>query len=123
MTVPTSRSADQSVGALLRELAEGSSELLRKEWQLARLELAGLAKQMGIGTSEVAIGGVCFAMGGVGVLVGAVLALADPWVHQHVTLALTVGVVVLVAIALWLATSGIKTLASTSFAGKRVTED
>lgn len=122
MLQPTSGSTEPSVGALLRDLADGSAQLLRQEWQLARLELYQLAKEIGGGTTKVAIAGVCFALGGASLLAGAALAFADPWVRSHAAIVIGAGAVLLGAVAVWLSKSGIRTLIEADFAGESQTK-
>jgi hypothetical protein len=119
MLQPASGSTERSVGALLRDLADGSAQLLRQEWQLARLELYQLAKEIGRGTAAVAIAGVCFALGGASLLAGAALAFADPWVRSHAAIAIGAGVVALGAVVVWLIRSGIRTLVEADVAGEK----
>ena|SRR6476661_10058249 len=122
MHQPASVSTERSVGALLRDLADGSAQLLRKEWQLARLELYQLSKEIGRGTAEVAIAGVCFALGGASLLAGLALAIADPWIRSHVAVAIGLGVVLLLVVVVWLIKMGIRTVVEADFAGEQHTE-
>ena len=122
MLEPTSGSAERSVGALLRDLADESAQLLRQEWRLARLELHQLGKEIGRGTAEIAISAVLFALGGASLLAGAALALGDPWVRSHAAVVIAVGVVILGAVVVWLIKTGIRTLVEADFAGEKQTE-
>lgn len=85
---------DPTLGALVTQLSEQSSQLIRDELRLAQAELSAKAKHAGIGLG--AFGGAgLLALYGVGILLAAaVLGLAtalDAWLA-----ALIVGVVVLV---------------------------
>jgi uncharacterized membrane protein YqjE len=66
-------------GELLRDLAHGSTELLRAEVKLARLELTEIAKNVGSGTVQVAIGGVLLLLGALSLAAGVVLVAGDQW--------------------------------------------
>ncbi len=120
--LPSSQREERSLGALLQELVEGSSRLLRQEWRLATLQLRELGLQLGRGTAEVAIAGVCFALGGAAILTGAVLALAEPWVRLHVAIAIASGIVLLLALVLWLVKRGTGSLMKADFADDNDTE-
>lgn len=122
MFEPVSGSSDRTVGTLLRELAEGSAQLLKQEWSLAKLELRDLGLEIGRGTAEVALSGVCIALGSVSVLTGAALALADPWVRLHSTIVLALGVVLLLGTVAWLAKASMRTLIQADFDGEQQTE-
>ena len=43
----------RGLGALLKDLVEGSGELVRQEVRLARVEATGLARAVGVGTGAV----------------------------------------------------------------------
>ena len=122
MHEPVSGSPERGVGALLRDLADGSARLLRQEWHLARLELYQLGKEIGRGTVEVAIAGVLFALGGASLLGAGALALSNVWVDSHVVLVISVGVLILGVVVVWLIKSGIRTLVEADFAGEKQTE-
>lgn len=87
----TNHQADQQVGDLVKQLSEQTATLVRKEMQLAQVELQEKGKRAGIGAGLFGGAGVV-ALYGVGALVAAaVLALATavaPWLA-----ALIVGVV------------------------------
>lgn len=102
--------ANRALGALIHDLVDESRRLLQQEWKLAKLELKALGARIGTGTLEIAVGGVCLALGGMSVLVGVAIALADPWMHTHVDLAIAFGVVILISFVTWLAKAGIEAL-------------
>lgn len=122
MLAPAPGSTERSVGALLRDLADGSAQLFRQEWQLARLELYALGKDIGRGSVQIAVAGVFFALGGTALLAGAALATVDPWVRAHVAIMIGMGVVVLGLVVVWLIKSGIRTLVEADFAREQPTE-
>jgi uncharacterized membrane protein YqjE len=84
---------DQQIGDLVKQLSEQTSTLVRKELQLAQLEMTEKGKRAGIGAGLFGGAGL-IAVFGVGTLIAAaVLALAtavDPWLS-----ALIVAVVLL----------------------------
>ena len=97
----------RGLGALLRELADGSATLFRREIQLARLELTSAAAGIGNGTALVALGGVLLLLGGLSLLAGVVLLVGDQWLPADLYwLAALMVMVVTGAIALWLAKRG-----------------
>jgi uncharacterized membrane protein YqjE len=69
----------RGVGALLRDLAEGSATLVRDEVKLARLEAGSIVAGVGRGTAFVATGGVLALLGALCLLTGFVLLIGDQW--------------------------------------------
>ena len=87
--------ADQPVAALLRDLSEQTSTLVRKELELARLEMTEKGKRAGIGVGMFGGAGVVglYALGAL--IAAAILALATaitPWLAALV-IAVLCGVV------------------------------
>jgi MFS family permease len=83
--------ADQPVAALLRDLSEQTSTLVRKELELARLEMTEKGKRAGIGAGMFGGAGVIglYALGAL--IAAAILALATaitPWLAALVVAAL-----------------------------------
>ena len=72
----------RGVGTLLRDLAEGSAELVRGETRLARLELGAAAGAAGRGTAYVAVGGVLLLLGTLAFFTGLVLLIGDQWLPR-----------------------------------------
>jgi len=101
----------RGVGTLLRELAEGSAELVRGEARLARMELSAAASAAGRGTAFVAVGGVLLLLGTLAFFTGLVLLIGDQWLPRDLywvsalLFALVTG-----GIAAWLAMRGRKAL-------------
>jgi uncharacterized membrane protein YqjE len=89
----------KGVGALLRELAEGSATLVRDEVRLARLELRGILSGVGRGTAMVATGGVFALLGTLCFLTGLVLLGGDQWLRDRYWLAALIVTVIALAIA------------------------
>ena len=77
----------RGVGALLRELAEGSAGLVRNEVKLARIEVRGILSGVGLGTAMVASGGVFGLLGTLALFTGLVLLGGDQWLHDRYWLA------------------------------------
>jgi hypothetical protein len=77
----------RGLGALLKDLAEGSGELVRHEARLARLEASSLARGIGVGTASVAVGGVLALLGGLSLLAGLILLAGDQWLQDNYWLA------------------------------------
>lgn len=96
----------RGVGALLRELAEGSATLVRKELALARLELASAARSIGSGTAFVALGGVLALLGVLALIAGLILLAGDQWLRDRYWLAALIVTLISGAAAVWLAMRG-----------------
>ena len=82
MTVDHRSDGRRGLGALLRDLAEGSAELVRGEVRLARLELGTAASAAGQGTAFVAVGGVLLLLGTLATFTGLVLLIGDQWLPR-----------------------------------------
>lgn len=100
----------RGVGALLRDLAEGSANLVRNEVTLARLELAGMAKAVGRGTGMVATGGVLALLGVLSLLAGVIMLAGDQWLRDRYWLAALIVTVISAALAAWFAKRGMSLL-------------
>jgi uncharacterized membrane protein YqjE len=96
----------RSLGALVRDLGQGSADLVRNEVRLARLELAEVGKVMGKGTMQVAVGGVMALLGAMALLTGVVLLAGDEWLRDRYWLAALIVTAVLGAAAALLARHG-----------------
>jgi hypothetical protein len=95
-----------SVGELLRDLAEGSAHLVRQEATLARLEVAKILRWVGLGTAQVAIGGVLAFLGALAFFTGIILLAGDQWLRDRYWLAALLVTVVVGAVAAWMAVRG-----------------
>lgn len=82
MAVDHTTDSRRGIGALLRDLAEGSSELVRGEVRLARLELGAAAGAAGRGTAFTAVGGVLLLLGTLAFVTGLVLLIGDQWLPR-----------------------------------------
>jgi uncharacterized membrane protein YqjE len=106
----------RGVSTLLRELAEGSSSLVRQEASLAKLELAGMAKAVGRGTALVSTGGVLALLGGLALLAGVILLAGDQWLEDRYWLAALIVTVIAAALAAWFARRGMSLLSPRNLA-------
>ena len=97
----------RGVGALLRDLAEGSSSLVRQEVALAKLELAEMARAVGRGTALVSTGGVLALLGALAVLAGVIMLAGDQWLEDRYWLAALIVAVIAAALAAWFAKRGL----------------
>ena len=120
--LPLSQSDDRSLGALLHDLVEGSSRLLRQEWKLASLQLREIAGHLGSGIATMAAAGVCLALGSLTMLAGLVLAVAGGWIRSHVSLTLASGIVLVLLVVYGLVRRGISSLVKADFADENVQE-
>ena len=96
----------RSMGALLRELAEGSTTLLRQEVRLARVEFASLFRGVGMGTAFTAMGGVFALLGTLTFFTGIILLAGDQWLRDHYWLAAVLITALTGAVAYWMAKRG-----------------
>ena len=98
-------------GAILRDLAHGSADLLRNEVKLARLELAEVITSVGRGATLVSLGGVLLLLGGLSLAAGFVLLAGDQWFpSDRYWLAALVVMVVTGALVAWMLKRGLSRL-------------
>ena len=76
------RDDGKGLGTLVRELADGSAELVRGEATIARMEIADLVKGIATGAGFIAIGGVLALLGGLSLLAGVILLIGDQWLPR-----------------------------------------
>ena len=101
----------RGLGTLLRELAEGSADLVRSEVRLFRLEIGSAASSAGRGTAFVATGGVLLLLGTLATFTGVILLLGDQWLPRDLYwLAALLVALVAAGVAGWLALRGRKAL-------------
>ena len=72
----------RGLGTLVRELADGSAEIIRAEAKVARLEIGGVVKGIAPGTGFIAIGSVLALLGGLSLLAGVILLIGDQWLPR-----------------------------------------
>jgi uncharacterized membrane protein YqjE len=107
----------RGLGALLRELAEGSAQLIRGEARMARVEVSELVSGVARGTVFMATGIVLLLLGSLATLTGVVLLVGDQWLPRDLY---WVGALLLVvisgALAAWLANRGRRALSPAALA-------
>ena len=89
------------LGALLRDLAEGSSSLIRQELRLARLELTETLGAMATGATLIVSGSVFALLGGLSLLIGLILLGADQWLRDRYWLAALIVLAIAGALAVF----------------------
>lgn len=105
------------LGALLRDLAEGSASLVRGEARLAKVEVGEMVSAAGKGTALVATGGVLALLGVLSVLAGIVLLIGDQWLPADLYwVAALIVLVIAGAVAAWLAKRGMTLLSPSRLA-------
>ena len=77
---PNPSGGRRGLAALLRELTEGTAELVRHEARLIQLELGDLFAMAARGSFRVAAGSVLVLLGGLAILVGLVFLIGEPWI-------------------------------------------
>src|SRR6185295_6475091 len=82
MAVAHSADGRRGLGALLRDLAEGSAELVRGEIRLARVEFGAAAGAAARGTAFIAVGGVLLLLGTLATFTGIILLIGDQWLPR-----------------------------------------
>lgn len=82
MTVGVHQNGRRSVGALLRDLAEGGVALVRNEIRLARIETVDALNGIGRGAAIVATAAVLALLGGLALLAGLILLIGDQWLPR-----------------------------------------
>lgn len=111
------RNGRRSIGALLRDLAEGSAMLVRGEVRLARIETGAAIAGVGKGTMFVATGAVLALLGSLSVLAGVVLLIGDQWLPADLYwVAALIVLLISGAIAAWFAKRGMALLSPSQLA-------
>ena len=106
MGIHVDNGRSRPLGALLRELAEGSTSLIRQEAQLARLELTEALRGVGKGTAFIVSGGVLLLLGALAFLTGLILLGGDQWLRDRYWLAALIVFVPAGGVALWCLSRG-----------------
>lgn len=94
------------LGALLRDLAEGSASLIRQEAQLARLEVTDMLRGLATGATFIVGGGVFLLLGALALLTGLIMLGGDQWLRDRYWLAALIVLVLASGVALWFASRG-----------------
>lgn len=100
----------RSMGTLLRDLAEGSATLVKNEARLARLEVSTMLKAVGVGTAEIAVGGVLALLGVLAFFTGLVLLPGDQWMRDQYWLAALIVTLIAGGVAAFFAKQGLALL-------------
>jgi hypothetical protein len=107
MTVGVSQNGRRSVGALLRDLAQGGVDLVRNEIVLARVETVVALNGIARGSALVATATVLALLGGLALLAGLILLIGDQWLPRDLYwLGALIVAVVTGAFAAWFARRG-----------------
>ena len=110
MAVDPTNDSQRTMGALLRDLAEGSATLVRHEVRLARIEFSRVLGSVGAGTVSVASGGVLALLGALCFFTGLVLLAGDQWLRDRYWLAALIVTAITGAVAAWFAKRGLSLL-------------
>ena len=111
MAVDSGTDGRRGIGALLRDLAEGSADLVRGEVRLARIELGTAAGGAGRGVAFFAMGGVLLLLGTLATFTGVILLVGDQWLPRDLYwLAALLVALIAGGLAAWLASRGRKAL-------------
>lgn len=100
----------RGLASLLKELAEGSGELVRHELRLASTEARDLARGLGVGTVEVALGAVLALLGALALVAGLILLVGDQWLRDRYWLAALIVTLVAGAVGAFFARRGLALL-------------
>ena len=100
----------RGLGALLKDLAEGSGELIRHEVRLARTEAAEMLGKAGAGVAAVAAGGVLALLGAFALLAGLIMLAGDQWLGDHYWLAALIVLVLAAGVGAYFAKRGLALL-------------
>jgi drug/metabolite transporter (DMT)-like permease len=113
----------RGIGALVRDLADGSATLIRGEAKIAQHEIGGVVKGIATGTAFIAAGGVLAVLGGLSLLAGLILLIGDQWLPRDLYwLAALLVVLVSGGIALLFARRGLSMLSPSALAPDQTVE-
>ena len=119
MAVDSETDGRRGIGALLRDLVEGSADLVRGEVRLARIELGTAAGGAGRGIAFFAVGGVLLLLGTLAAFTGVILLVGDQWLPRDLYwLAALLVALIAGGLAAWLASRGRKALSPSALAPK-----
>jgi uncharacterized membrane protein YqjE len=115
--------ATRSFGALFRDLAVASAELLRGELRIARMEAGEVGTRVARGTAQVALGAVLLLLGTLALAIGLVLLVGDQWLpNDRYWLAALIILVLTGALTAWLARRGMAQLHPSQLAPEQTIE-
>jgi len=102
------RDGRRGIGALLRELAEGSGSLVRDEVRLAKIEVGDIVASIGRATAFAAAGAMLVLIGGLSTVAGVVLLIGDQWLPADLYwVAALIILFITGGLAVWLAKHGL----------------
>lgn len=110
------------LGVLLRDLADGSAQLVRSEVRLARIELTSMVTGLGVGTAEIVSGAMLALLGTMALFTGLIMLAGDQWLRDRYWLAALIVTVILGALAFWLAKKGMGLLSPKQLAPDQTVE-
>jgi uncharacterized membrane protein YqjE len=117
MTVGVHQNGRRSVGALLRDLADGGVDLVRGEIVLARVETVEALNGIGRGSALVASAAVLALLGVLALIAGVILLVGDQWLPRDLYwLAALIVAVVTGALAAWFIRRGMSFLSPSELA-------
>lgn len=123
MAVDPTNDGRRGIGALLRELAEGGTNLVRQELRLAQVEVGQAAAAIGKGTGFVAMGAVLALLGLLALFTGLILLAGDQWLPRDLYWVAALLVVVITGgIAAWFAKRGLGLLSPGQLAPDQTVE-
>ncbi len=114
--MPLNSEGRRTIGALIRDLAEGSATLVRQEVYLARLEFTAIARAVGTGTAFVAVGSVLALLGALSLFIGVILLPGDQWLRDRYWLAALIVMLLSGVIAAMFAKRGLALLSPKNLA-------
>ena len=117
MTVGVHQNGRRSVGALLRDLADGGVDLVRGEIVLARVETVESLNAIGRGSALVAGAAVVALLGVLALIAGVILVVGDQWLPRDLYwLGALIVAVVTGALAAWFSRRGMSLLSPSELA-------
>ena len=117
MAVDSGDDSRRGIGALLRDIAEGSADLVRGEVRLARIEVGAAAGGAGRGIAFFVIGGVLVLLGTLATFTGLILLVGDQWLPRDMYwLAALLVALIAGGVAAWLASRGRNALSPSALA-------
>ena len=115
-------SGKRGLGEILRDLLDGGANLVRREIDLARIELATMIRAMGVGTVLVGFGGVLALLGVLALFTGLVLLPGDQWLRDRYWLAALLFTALAAGAGAWFARKGMTLLGPASLAPTETAE-
>ena len=110
MSTESTAGGGRSLSSLLKDVAEGSAQLIRQEVRLARIEAGEMARHLGSGAASVASGGVLALVGALALIVGLIMLAGDQWLRDRYWLAALIVLVIAGVVAAIFAKRGLALL-------------